>query len=118
MADELLFSYGTPFQLEAVQLSTFGRLLKGEADTLPGFSRSLVAIDDPGVVALSGAAQHPIVRHTGRPGDVVEGAVFVVTPEEILNADKYEVSAYRRVSVRLGSGRQAWVYIDARHAPP
>ncbi len=110
MADELLFSYGT-LQLEAVQLSTFGRLLKGEADTLP-------AIDDPGVVALSGAAQHPIVRHTGRPEDVVNGAVFTVTPEELLNADKYEVSAYRRVAVRLGSGRQAWVYIDAKHAPP
>jgi hypothetical protein len=117
MADELLFSYGT-LQLEAVQLSTFGRVLNGEPDTLPGFSRSLVAIDDPGVVALSGEAEHPIVRHTGRPEDVVEGAVFVLTPEEIQNADKYEVSAYRRISVRLGSGRQAWVYIDARHAPP
>src|ERR1700691_3461200 len=94
MADELLFSYGT-LQLEAVQLSTFGRVLQGEADTLPGFSRSLVAIDDPGVVALSGAAQHPIVRHTGRREDVVNGAVFVVTPDEIVNADKYEVSAYK-----------------------
>ena len=32
---ELLFSYGT-LQIEAVQLSTFGRKLVGTADELPG----------------------------------------------------------------------------------
>jgi orotate phosphoribosyltransferase len=44
--------------------------------------------------------------------------LFALTPEEIQSADKYEVAAYRRVSVILGSGKRAWVYVDAQHAPP
>jgi hypothetical protein len=35
----LLFSYGT-LQQEDVQWSTFGRLLEGQRDELPGFERS------------------------------------------------------------------------------
>jgi hypothetical protein len=39
----LLFSYGT-LQQEDVQLSTFGRLLHGQRDELPGFEQSFVRI--------------------------------------------------------------------------
>ena len=46
----LLFSYGT-LQQEAVQLSTFGRLLHGHPDQLVGFEQSLLKIDDPEFVA-------------------------------------------------------------------
>ncbi len=94
-----LFSYGT-LQQEAVQVSTFGRKLEGEKDALPGFREALVKIDDPGVVALSGKTHHPIVQATGEAGDSVAGMVFLVTPQELLNADTYEVSAYRRIFSR------------------
>jgi hypothetical protein len=114
---ENLFSYGT-LQLVPVQLSTFGRTLEGTADELPGFSRSMVLIEDPKVVETSGQTHHPIVRFTGNDADRVAGAVFRITHQELLNADKYEVAAYRRVAVVLASGLRAWVYIDARHAPP
>ena len=57
----LLFSYGT-LQQEAVQLSTFGRLLHGQPDQLVGFEQSLLTIDDPEFVATSGTAHHAIVR--------------------------------------------------------
>ena len=114
---ENLFSYGT-LQLVPVQLSTFGRTLEGTADELPGFSRSMVKIEDAKVVETSGQTHHPIVRFTGNEADRVAGAVFRITHEELLNADKYEVAAYRRVAVVLASGIRAWVYIDARHAPP
>jgi Gamma-glutamyl cyclotransferase, AIG2-like len=116
-ATELLFSYGT-LQLRPVQLATFGRELEGTEDTLPGFEQAILAIEDPEVVATSGKTHHPIVRHTGRAGDLVKGTVFRVTGEELRNADKYEVAAYRRVTVTLGSGLRAWVYVDARNAPP
>ena len=112
---EYLFSYGT-LQQEAVQVSTFGRKLEGEKDALPGFRESLVEIDDPGVVALSGKTHHPIVQATGKAGDRVGGMVFLVTPQELLNADTYEVSAYKRISVVLSSKKRAWVYVDARHS--
>jgi gamma-glutamylcyclotransferase (GGCT)/AIG2-like uncharacterized protein YtfP len=114
---ELLFSYGT-LQLESVQLATFGRKLTGSADALPGFSPSMVKIEDPGVVAKSGKTSHPIVRFTGRASDVVHGTVFQITSEELRNADAYEVAAYKRVAVTLSSGLRAWVYLQAHEDVP
>jgi hypothetical protein len=114
---ECLFSYGT-LQLVPVQMSTFGRTLEGTSDELPGFKKTLVKIEDAKVVETSGKTHHPIVQFTGNPADMVGGTVFLITKDELLNADKYEVSAYRRVAVTLVSGLKAWVYIDAQHAPP
>lgn len=110
---QLLFSYGTLQQRE-VQLATFGRDLHGTADQLVGFHQSMVKIEDPEVVKMSGKRHHPIVKHTGVEKDRVAGTVFEVTDDELAHADKYEVSDYKRVSAPLASGRTAWVYVDAR----
>jgi len=115
-ATELVFSYGT-LQLESVQLSTFGRKLVGAPDALPGFAQSMMKIEDPQVVATSGKTHHPFATFTGRDADAIPGTVFQVTAEELLNADKYEVAAYKRIAVILRSGARAWVYVDARYAP-
>jgi len=115
-ATELVFSYGT-LQLESVQLSTFGRKLVGAPDELPGFAQSMMKIEDPQVVATSGKTHHPFATFTGRDADAIPGTVFQVTAEELLNADKYEVAAYKRIAVILRSGARAWVYVDARYAP-
>jgi hypothetical protein len=110
---ESLFSYGT-LQLEPVQLSTFGRPLAGVADVLVGFSQTMVRIEDPAVVETSGKTHHPIVCFTGQPADEIPGTRFQVTAEELRNADRYEVAAYKRVATTLKSGVRAWVYVDAR----
>jgi hypothetical protein len=112
-----LFSYGT-LQQDDVQRATFGRLLDGRPDVLPGYARDMVAIDDPAVVATSGKTHHPIVKHTGVAADRVAGTVFELSDAELAQADAYEVDAYRRVAAALASGLQAWVYVDARFAPP
>lgn len=111
---ELLFSYGT-LQLEPVQMATFGRQLTGTVDTLRGFELVSLAIDDKAIVAISGKAQHTMASFTGRATDLVPGMVFAVTPDEIHNADEYEVSAVKRVAVTLQSGLHAWAYVDARY---
>jgi hypothetical protein len=113
---ESLFSYGT-LQLEAVQLATFGRLLAGTRDALPGFELVPLKIEDQTVIAISGKDHHTMARFSGRASDVISGTVFAVTPEEIRNADTYEVAAVTRVSVVLQSGARAWAYVDARYAP-
>lgn len=113
----LLFSYGT-LQQANVQLATFGRRLEGTADSLVGYEQSFVAIGDPEVVRTSGKSHHPIVKFTGAPGALVAGTVFEITDDELQRADRYEVASYRRVAARLLSGREAWVYVDARYAPP
>jgi hypothetical protein len=58
-----------------------------------------------------------MAKFTGRASDVISGMVFAVTPDEIQNADKYEVAAVKRMAVALQSGLRAWVYVDARYAP-
>jgi gamma-glutamylcyclotransferase (GGCT)/AIG2-like uncharacterized protein YtfP len=113
----LLFSYGT-LQQENVQVSTFGRLLQGQRDDLLGFEQSLVRIEDPQAVATSGKTHHANVTFNGRNDSRVSGTVFEVTDAELAAADQYEqLAAYKRVAAMLASGKQAWVYVDARSAP-
>jgi hypothetical protein len=113
---ELLFSYGT-LQLERVQMATFGRLLTGTRDALPGFALIPLAIDDEAVVAISGTARHSMATFTGSASDVVSGTVLAVTADELHSADTYEVPAVMRAAVVLQSGTRAWAYVDARRVP-
>ncbi len=105
----LLFSYGT-LQREAVQLSSFGRRLRGEPGELVGFEQSVLRIEDPAFVATSGKADHAIVRFTGRDDSRVKGTALEVTEDELARADAYEPAGYARVAASLASGRWAWVY--------
>ncbi len=107
---ENLFSYGTLRQAR-VQVATFGRLLKGREDALPGYRLGRLAITDPDVLSKSEAPYHPIAERSPDLDDEVAGTVFEITAAELANADDYEVSDYVRVSVCLKSGLQAWVYV-------
>jgi gamma-glutamylcyclotransferase (GGCT)/AIG2-like uncharacterized protein YtfP len=115
MSDErtvLLFSYGT-LQLDEVQLSSFGRLLEGQADAMVGYRQSQIEIRDPEVIKTSGKRFHPIVEASDNPGDEVQGKVFRITQAELKAADAYEVADYKRIEVSLRSGNTAWVYVRA-----
>jgi Gamma-glutamyl cyclotransferase, AIG2-like len=109
----LLFSYGT-LQHDSVQMSTFGRLLRGQPDELVGFEQSLVTLEDPQFVAASGKAHHAIVRFNGKNDSRVAGTVFQLSETELVNADRYEPAPYTRIYVVLASGKGAWVYADVR----
>ena len=108
----LLFSYGT-LQDRAVQVANFGRELTGRSDSILGYAQTLVAIEDPEVIAVSGKTHHPIVQPSSNPSDEVPGTVFEIMAQELAAADEYEVSDYKRVSVLLKSGVQAWVFVRA-----
>jgi gamma-glutamylcyclotransferase (GGCT)/AIG2-like uncharacterized protein YtfP len=112
----LLFSYGT-LQQTNVQLATFGRLLHGEQDELPGFELSLVRIEDPQVVATSGKAHHANVAPNGNSNSRVSGMVFEITAAELSAADEYEKSGrYVRVTATLSSGKKTWMYMHTSSA--
>jgi gamma-glutamylcyclotransferase (GGCT)/AIG2-like uncharacterized protein YtfP len=97
----LLFSYGT-LQDTTVQTANFGRKLCGREDSLPGYSRRLIATAE---------AQYWNVEPSSDPKNEVSGTVFEVTESELAAADKYEEEAdYCRIQVTLRSGAQAWVY--------
>ncbi|HYB94922.1 MAG TPA: gamma-glutamylcyclotransferase family protein [Vicinamibacterales bacterium] len=109
----LLFSYGT-LQQEEVQLSTFGRKLKGEPDLLIGYEPSLVKIADPAVAARLKKTHHDNARNTGDDWSSVQGTAFDVTEEELAKADAFEAQYhYKRVRVTLASGNEAFVYVHA-----
>ena len=112
----LLFSYGT-LQQEGVQRSTFGRLLKGEADALVGYAQTMVRIEDADVVAKSGKTHHPIVAYSGRDADRVSGTVFEITDAELAAADAYEVDAYKRVGAAAQAARLGLRRAAARDEP-
>jgi hypothetical protein len=112
----LVFSYGT-LQEAGVQLSTFGRLLQGWPDELPGFEQSLVRIKDLRLAASVGRTHHANVMFNGSSESRVLGTVFEITDSELAAADRYErVAGYKRATAMLASGRLAWVYLDARSA--
>ena len=109
---ELLFSYGTLRQPE-VQRATFGREIDGRPDAIVGYDLDYVTITDPHVIATSGSDRHPILKPTDRADAAVEGMVFEISEADLAAADEYEVDDYRRITVPLRSGGEAWVYVFA-----
>ncbi|SHE76712.1 gamma-glutamylcyclotransferase family protein [Chryseobacterium takakiae] len=105
-----LFSYGT-LQNEKVQIETFGRILQGQKDILTGYKLKMLEIKDPEVLRKSNQKYHPILEFSGNPEDEVEGVLFAVTDEEILQADKYEVDDYKRVEGVFKSGKSGFIYV-------
>jgi hypothetical protein len=105
-----LFSYGT-LQKEQVQIETFGRLLQGEKDVLTGYKLEVLEITDPEVLRKSNQKYHPILVFSGNIEDEVEGILFDVTDEEILQADEYEVDDYKRIETVFKSGKKGFIYV-------
>lgn len=105
-----LFSYGT-LQKEQVQIETFGRILKGEKDILTGYKLEMLEITDPEVLRKSNQQYHPILVFSGNTEDKVEGILFEVTDEEILQADEYEVDDYKRIETIFKSGKSGFIYV-------
>ena len=97
----LLFSYA-PLQQEAVQRSTFGRLLQGQPDELVGFEQSLLRVEDPQFVVASGKTLHAVVKFNGRSDSRVRGTVFEISDSDLAKADQYEPAGCKRILAGLG----------------
>ncbi len=96
----VLFSYGS-LQQQEVQLSLYKRVLKGNEDQLKGFKLTEELLYD----------QYPIIIETNDNTDLISGFVFEITLEELKFTDEYEGEHYRRIQVKLESGREAWCYV-------
>lgn len=106
----LLFSYGT-LQLTHVQQETYGRLLQGSKDSLKNYTLDTLEITNTDVLAKSQQQFHPIACKTNNERDTIEGVIFELTEEELIETDKYEVSDYKRVLETFASGKEAWIYV-------
>lgn len=110
--NHLLFSYGT-LQIPRVQKANFGRFLNGKNAEVYCFKLYYLTIVDTEVLAISEQESHPIAVYTNDPNDCIRGMVFEITEEELMQADLYEVKAYKRVEVLLNTKERAWMYIKA-----
>lgn len=110
LMSEYLFSYGT-LQQGKTQLELFGRILKGAADTLPGYKIATIEISDKTFLAKGEGKFQQTLIHTRNNRDKVTGTVFEITGEELSLCDKYEPSNYTRIITRLTSGQEAWIYL-------
>lgn len=112
--NEFLFSYGT-LQLKKVQIESFGRPLEGTTDSLTGYKVEQVQITDEDVLNVSGKEFHPIAIPTNNQTDQIDGTLYQVSHEELLQADEYEVSDYTRVKEIFASGKSGWIYIQTKN---
>lgn len=98
---QYLFTYGT-LQEESVQKALFGRKLKGKRDLLIGFKFSEEKL----------MGQYPVIMNTGSMEHSVVGQLYNITNLELFKIDAYETQAYKRILVKLISGKYAWTYIE------
>ena len=104
-----LFSYGT-LQKEKTQLELFGRVLQGSKDTLKGYKPESIEIKDEKFLSKGEQQQQLTAVLTNNNADSMEGTVFEISKEELLLTDKYEPDNYKRINVKLESGKEAWIY--------
>jgi len=108
----LIFSYGS-LQQEAVQLSTYGRVLRGDLDELIDWVRTSINVPASHKAAAAGITHYANVERAPGSGSRVAGTLFEITDAELAAADAYELDAeYIRVLAILGSGQSAWVYVS------
>ena len=107
---ELLFSYGT-LQKEKTQIELFGRILQGKGDKLKGYKVAAIEISDESFLSKGEKKDQLTAVLSENKNDFINGTAFELTEKELIAADKYEPDNYRRIKVKLASGKEAWVYI-------
>ncbi len=93
-----LFVYGT-LQDPEVQLSIFGRKISSSDARLVGYKKGKVEINK---------RIYPIAQYDET--SMLSGKLLEIDNDEILQADKYETEAYKRIKVTLEDGQDAWLY--------
>ena len=96
-----LFSYGT-IQNPKVQKEIFGHILYGVEDSLFGYSKTKIKIEN----------KEYNIAFTGTGGRI-NGRVYQLSDNELEKVDLYEGNYYRRVMSKLQSGIDAWLYVRA-----
>ena len=106
---EYLFSYGT-LQKDKIQLALFGRISRGWADRLASYKVVCIEFRGKAFLAKDEECLQQTLVISKDNSDEIEGTVFEITTEEMLQADKYEPDNYKRTKVVLQSGKDAWIY--------
>lgn len=100
-----------------MQRSVYGRVLRGEPDSLAGWVRTLIKVPKSHKAASLGTTHYANVEPSPQTSSSVAGTVLELTDAELEASDGYERDAeYVRVMITLASGRGAWVYVSEKTA--
>lgn len=98
-----LFTYGT-LQIKDVQKWLWGEEKEGTPARLEGFK-----------TITNG--QIPFMFPTNDKSDVIDGQVYEINYDQIINTNHYEGPAYRLVgNIKTADGNTVWAYLLARKA--
>ncbi|MEO8935132.1 MAG: AAA family ATPase [Xanthomarina sp.] len=106
----LLFSYGA-LKSEQVQQENFGRKLKGTEDILSGYKLTEVEVKDASVIKIDKTDILSIATKSKEITDKINGLVFEVTGEELVQIDRFGLTSYKRVQETTESGADIWIYV-------
>jgi len=95
-----IFVYGTLREPE-VQMKVIGRMIEGVKDSLLGYKKTTIAIND---------STYSIIEEDLNVNEGVDGLVLDINEDDLINLDEYETDTYKRKEVILRSGTMAWVY--------
>jgi gamma-glutamylcyclotransferase (GGCT)/AIG2-like uncharacterized protein YtfP len=101
---EQLFAYGT-LKNKDIQETIFGRILKGTPETLVSYIIKEIQIEEE-----FGLQAYPIIVQTQNKDNTIEGILYQISKQELLQSDIYEGKYYKRIEVLLQSNQKAWVY--------
>ncbi len=100
-----LFVYGTLLNRE-MQTRIIGREIKSQKKaTLNGHLRVKVRLDGTPYFSITSTSTKK------NPDAFVRGRLLELTPEELERTDAYEAPYYKRIKVKLDTGREAWAYM-------
>ncbi|WP_192037018.1 gamma-glutamylcyclotransferase family protein [Halomonas sp. YLGW01] len=105
------FAYERPADLPPIQTGEHQVFVYGTLTHAPVRWLVYGRIGDPEPASLPGFRQQALDLESA-PDQSVQGMVLEVDAEELAALDRYERLGYRykRVRLRLGDGRQVWVY--------
>lgn len=101
---EKLFAYGTLKDID-IQQNIFGRILRGTADTLIGYTINEIRIEEE-----FGIVTYPIITATDNQNDIITGILYEISELDLEQADIYEGMHYKRIQVKLESNEVAWTF--------
>jgi SpoVK/Ycf46/Vps4 family AAA+-type ATPase len=83
---------------------SYGRKQKGTADKLLGYN-----LETKDAANLN--EEFPIAKKSTNKNELIEGVVFELTGEELMQMDKNEAANYKRVMETTALGIEVWMYV-------
>lgn len=108
----LLFSYDT-LRSQDLQLQHYGRKLEGIEDTLSGYTLKDSTVNGVSMNRNSNTNSPQIAIKSQEKNGKIEGMVFEMTGEELVEADKMAAPNSIRILATTDAGVEVWVYVES-----